>query len=129
LVLILLFGGISSFGISAVSTIGWSMIPDTVEFGQWKTGKRTEGIIYSVYSFSQKLATAISGGIVALILDKTSYVNGGVQSTLTLNGIKATITIIPVAFLILSSLIIWFYKLDKSTFNSIKKEISNETNE
>lgn len=123
--LVLLFAAISSFGIAALSTLGWSMVPDTVEYGEWKTGVRTEGIVYAVFSFSQKLATALAGLFVAYILEVTKYIPGGTeQSSETLNGILSTITIIPIVFILLSLVSVAFYKLDSKTFNNIKSELS-----
>jgi len=124
--LVLLVAAVSSFGISALSTLGWSMIPDTVEYGEWKSGVRSEGIVYAVFSFSQKLATALAGVFVAIILEVTKYApQASVQSTKTLNGILSTLTIIPVVFIILSVIAIWFYKIDRKTFEQIKLDLSH----
>jgi len=127
--LIFIFAAISSFGIAAISTIGWAMIPDTIEYGQFKTGVRAEGISYAVYSFSQKLATAVSGFIVALVLDMTRYIeNQPIQTPLTLYGILSTITIIPVALMILSILCILPYKINRSYFESILEQLKEKNN-
>lgn len=125
--LILLFGGLSSFGIAAISTVGWAMIPDTIEYGEWKTGKRAEGISYAVYSFSQKLATAVAGILVASVLEWTDYIpNAADQSELTLSGILSTLTVIPIALMILSVIVIRFYKIDSSLFSRIIAELKDK---
>jgi sugar (glycoside-pentoside-hexuronide) transporter len=128
--LILIFGAISSFGLAAVSTLGWSMIADTIEYGEWKTGTRAEGISYAIYSFSQKLATAVSAGIVALVLQWTNYVANAEQTVATLNGILSTLTIIPIVFVIASVLVLIPYKIDKNMFEKIIRELkeSREAN-
>ena len=33
----------------------WGMVPDTIEYGHWKTGIRSEGIPLSFFSFMQNL--------------------------------------------------------------------------
>lgn len=122
--LILIFAGISSFGIAAISTVGWSMIPDTIEYGQWKTGIRAEGVAYAVYSFSQKLATAVAGILVAGILKWTGYVAGSAtQSLLTQQGILATLTVIPIILIIISIIFILPYKIDRKLFRKIINEL------
>ena len=124
--LILLFGGLSSFGIAAISTVGWAMIPDTIEYGEWKTGKRAEGISYAIYSFSQKLATAVAGILVATVLEWTDYVpNGVIQSNSTLTGILSTLTIIPIVLMILSVIVIRFYKINSDMFSQIITELKS----
>ncbi len=113
-----------SFGITVVSTLGWAMLPDTVEYGEWKTGKRTEGVIYSFFSFSQKLATALAGGIAALVLELSGYVSRRPeQSARALEGIKSTLTFIPAACLLLSMGILFFYRLDRESFLRIQKDL------
>ncbi|MGL1894485.1 MAG: MFS transporter [Spirochaetaceae bacterium] len=122
--LILLFGGLSSFGIAAISTVGWAMIPDTIEYGEWKTGKRAEGISYAVYSFSQKLATAVAGILVAAVLEWTNYVPNSInQSESTLTGILSTLTIIPIVLIIISVIVIRFYKINNGMFSKILSEL------
>lgn len=125
--LILLFGGLSSFGIAAISTVGWAMIPDTIEYGEWKTGKRAEGISYAIYSFSQKLATAVAGILVAAVLEWTDYIpNGTIQSDLTLTGILSTLTIIPIVLMILSIGAIYFYKINSKLFSRIITDLKEK---
>lgn len=126
-VLVLAIASISSMGFAAISTIGWSMVPDTVEYGEYKTGVRTEGIIYSVYSFSQKLATALSGVLVAFVLDYSGYVaNAPTQGEGTLLGILSTLSILPTIFVVLSVVTIYFYTIDKDTFSKIQQAISEK---
>ncbi len=124
--MILVFGAISSFGIAAVSTLGWAMIADTIEYGEWKTGTRAEGISYAIYSFSQKLATAVSAGIVALVLNITDYIPNVEQTGFTLSGILSTLTIIPIAFIVISVLVLIPYKIDKKLFENIMEELNKK---
>jgi Na+/melibiose symporter-like transporter len=104
--------------------MGWAMIPDTIEYGEWKTGTRTEGISFAVYSFSQKLATAIAGIVVASVLQWSDYVpNLANQKNSTLTGILSTLTIIPIIFMVLSIAVIKFYKIDSNLFKRIIGEL------
>lgn len=124
--LILLFGAISSFGIAAITTVGWAMIPDTIEYGEWKTGTRAEGISYAIYSFSQKLATAVAGMIVAAVLEFTDYVPNVVsQSSSTLFGILSTLTIIPIVLMVISIIVVLPYKINSGFFTEIIKELND----
>jgi sugar (glycoside-pentoside-hexuronide) transporter len=123
-VLILACAAVSSIGFSVVSTMGWAMLPDTIEYGELKTGVRSEGIIYAFFSFSQKLATAVGGGIVALALAVSGYApNAKSQTPTALFGIASTLGFLPLAFLILSIVAVSFYSLDKKTFERIKREL------
>ena len=122
---VLVMAAVSSFGFTVVSTLGWAMLPDTVEYGEALTGVRSEGVIYSFFSFSQKLATALAGGIAAWTLQLTGYVPGGAQqSAAALNGILSTLTWIPVVFIALSAVILRFYNIDRKKFAEIQKELA-----
>ena len=128
LALVLILAAISSFGFTVVSTMGWSMLPDTVEYGQAVTGVRTEGVIYSVFSFSQKLATALAGALAAVILQAVGYVaRSPTQTEAALTGILSTLTFIPAALLGLSMVILRFYTLDRDTFARMKAGLQTST--
>jgi sugar (glycoside-pentoside-hexuronide) transporter len=125
--MIMIFAAISSVGFAIVGTLGWSMVPDTVEYGEYKTGVRTEGIIYAVFSFSQKLATAVAGLLVATVLETTDYVaNAANQSPETLSGILSTLTIIPITLVVISAIAVHFYKIDRVFFSEIREKLEME---
>ena len=127
LTMIMVFAAFSSVGFAMVGTLGWSMVPDTVEYGEYKTGVRTEGIIYAVFSFSQKLATAVAGLLVATILETTDYVaNAANQSPETLSGILSTLTIIPITLVLISAIAVHFYKIDRVFFKEIQEKLEME---
>ncbi len=48
----LIVNTISSFFLVIPNTVTWAFIADVVEYGQWKSGIRSEGITYSSYSFT-----------------------------------------------------------------------------
>lgn len=102
----------------------WSMVADTIEYAEWKTGARADGVIYSVASFVQKLATALSGWGAAMLLAAFGYVANASQTPQALNGINLAMTLIPGIALLLAVLPLLFHKLDRETYNRIKDEIS-----
>ncbi len=125
--LIFAAAALSSLGFSVVSTMGWAMLPDTVEYGELKTGVRSEGILYAFFSFSQKLATAVGGGVVAWTLAATGYQAGQpVQDPGALLGIVSTLGVIPTVFLLLSVGVAAFYRLDKASFGAIRTKLGRE---
>lgn len=60
-------------GLGVVNTLVWSMQADTVDFGQWRTGRRTEGTNYSLVSFSRKVGQGIGGAVAGWILAAGGY--------------------------------------------------------
>lgn len=78
--LILEFGG-SGFGIIVISSIVrgignacggatmWAMVSDTIDYGEWKTGYRTEGLINSACSFGYKIGNGIGSALLGIIIE------------------------------------------------------------
>lgn len=64
----LVYGGYGLF-----SLITWAMITDVIDDAEVKSGKREDGAIYSVYSFSRKLGQALSIGVYGLLLSLIGY--------------------------------------------------------
>lgn len=125
--LIFAVAALSSLGFSVVSTMGWAMLPDTVEYGEHKTGVRSEGILYAFFSFSQKLATAVGGGVVAWTLAATGYEAGkAAQDPGALTGIVSTLGVIPAVFLLLSMGVAAFYRLDRVSFRAIQGKLDRK---
>lgn len=101
----------------------WSMIPDTVEYSEWKTGVRREGILYGVFYFVFMIATALAGFLTGQILSYTGYTANVEQSENTLLGIRIVLTLLPMVFLILGIVFISFFSIDASLHRSMVDEI------
>lgn len=113
-----------SFALALGFGLVWSMISDTVEYSEWQTGVRSEGGIYSIASFVMKLASAIAGGVPALILAVTLYEPNVEQTQLALNGIRSMMTIVPIIFSSLALVALYFYNLDEKTFAQILADLA-----
>ena len=101
----------------------WSMLPDTVEFGEWKTGVRTEGAIFGLISFAQKVALGVGTGMIGVMLGQFGYVANGVQSAATLHGIVGLFAIGPGLLFAASALAIWLYPIDAVTHRRLVRAI------
>ena len=75
----------------------WAIIPDTVEYGEWKTGIRVDAVIFGAVSFAQKLSLGFATLIAGLLLDIFGYVANQTQTDSALFGIKALVSLAPLA--------------------------------
>jgi sugar (glycoside-pentoside-hexuronide) transporter len=121
--LFFLFNLIIGIGGGFAMVMNWSMIADTVEYGEWKTGMRGEGIIYSSMTFISKLAAAIGGILSGTLLSMAGYVPNQAQSPAVLSTILNMLALYPIITGIIGICLMIFYKLDDKTFNQIVKEI------
>ena len=100
----------------------WAMAPDTVEYAEWKTGIRAEGITFSAFTFVLKLETAIGGLLGGLWLSSAGYVPNVEQSPETLKAILYMIALAPIITGIIGIILLKFYNLDTTTYNQIVDE-------
>ena len=66
---------IMALGLGIYSTISWAMMGDAIDYNEWKTGKREEGVVYSLHSFFRKLAQGVGPAIALTIMQVMGYVN------------------------------------------------------
>ena len=121
---ILFWGCLVALGGAPVAVLGWAMIPDTVEYAQWKHGKRADGAIYASSSFFQKLGKAIGGAGVALALSTVGYVANQEQTPATLEAIKQLLTFVPMGLMTLALVFARFYTLDGKLHQRIREELT-----
>ncbi len=70
---------IYSLGLGIYSTVSWAMMGDAIDYNEWKTGKREEGVVYSLHSFFRKLAQGIGPAVALVIMASLGYVNNAIE--------------------------------------------------
>ena len=98
LIYLVAFG--AGLGFSAQWVFPWSMIPDVVEYGEWDTGERHEGVYYGVLAFMGKFTGALGIAMSGWALELYGYIPDVEQTTRALFGMKFWFSPVPViAFL------------------------------
>ena len=103
----------------AVAVMFWSMLPDTVEYGQWRSGVRDDGIVFGLSQLISKAGSGLGVGMIGLLLSAIGYTAGTDQTAETLQGIRASSFLIPAAASALSAIVILFYPLDNQLHSRI----------
>lgn len=103
----------------------WSFIADVDDYGEYKLHQRASGLCTSGNLFTLKVALAVGGGLVGLVLSVTGYeANVPQQSETAIAGIYALMTWIPAIGYLLTLLTThFFYKLNRGTMATISKEL------
>jgi len=125
LIFILLF--FCGIGLSTNWLSPWSMIPDTVEYAEWKTGKRNEGTMYGIFYFVFKLGTAAAGFLVGTALGLSGYIANVVQTGQALSVIRLLFTVVPGAFILGGIIFIAFYPINALLHKRMTDEIRQRT--
>ena len=110
------------FGSGAGGILFWSMLPDTIEYGEVKTGIRSESSLYGFMTFAQKGSIAFAIIILGIVLDYIGFKANELQSESTIESMKAIMTIIPTIGVATSLVIIYFYPIDAK----MHKELLNQ---
>jgi GPH family glycoside/pentoside/hexuronide:cation symporter len=119
---------LAGIGVGAAHVLPWSIIPDAIEWDEYETGQRHEGMFYSLVTLTQKIASAVAVPLVLLLLEITGYVpNAEIQPASTMLGIR--IVIGPIPALLLSSGIIFAirYPLSRERHTEIREAIKERS--
>jgi len=94
-----------------------------VEYGEWKTGNRAEGLIFSANIFKTKIASGLAGAIPAYLLALIGYVPNASQSAATLQWIALFFTVILGVASIAAILPLLKYELSEGRYAEILGEL------
>ncbi|ELY2591943.1 MFS transporter [Cronobacter sakazakii] len=120
-----LFSCMAFFGTAFVNSLNWALVPDTVDYGEWKTGIRAEGSVYTGYTFSRKISAALAGFLPGIMLTEIGYVPNALQTPATLDGLRQLIFLWPCGLAIIAAVTMGlFYKLNEQRFAFIIEEIA-----
>lgn len=144
LILYIFFQLIYSLGLGIYSTVSWAMMGDAMDYNEWKTGTREEGVVYSLHSFFRKLAQGLGPSLALLIMVPLGYVNNAgfdettglytkIDTALFDDATSLNMRIL-VACLYLTAAIMQFiglalvYNLDKKTLAQMNEELAERHN-
>jgi GPH family glycoside/pentoside/hexuronide:cation symporter len=123
--LILVLCVMAGIGVSAAQVLPWSIIPDAIEWEEWQTGERNEGMFYSLITLMGKIGMAIAQPLSLLILQFTGFKEGKdvIQSARGLLGIRLVMGPLPAILLIAGILMAVFYPLSRKQHHKIVEEL------
>ena len=122
---LLIILGLIGIGNGATGILFWSMLPDTIEYGEWKSGIRTESSLYGFMTFAQKGAIAFAAVILGMALTVIGFEPNQVQTQETLDGLKSLMTWIPLAGACISFILVYFYPIDKAFHKKLIQDIED----
>ncbi len=96
-----------------LSALIWAMYADTADYGEWKSGRRATGLIFSASIFSQKEGWAIGAAVSMGLMSIVGFKANVEQNADTLQGLKLLMSLLPAVFGVLSIIIVLFYPLNE----------------
>jgi melibiose permease len=103
-------------------------LSDSVDYGEVKNGSREESVIFSMQTFTVKLASGVAAFLSGIAIDMVGLDSNAVsQSAATLSGLRIWMTI-PAALILVVAFIVFkkFYQLDDAKMQEIKEKIAGK---
>ncbi len=102
-------------------------LADTVEYGQWKLGKRNESVTFSLQPFINKMGGAIASGIVGATVILSGINDAVTPADVTSQGLllmKFAMLILPLFFVLAGYLVYRYkYKIDTAMYQQILTDL------
>ena len=131
-IILVALGAILVFvGQAFIQTLMLMFLADTVEYGQWKLGKRNESITFSIQPLINKIGGAIATGIVSLTLILSGIkIDGGTADMIGSDGkliVKVAMFVVPL-LMIVAGYIIYLkkYKISEEYYAQILSELEEK---
>ncbi len=130
---------IMALGMGIYSTVSWAMMGDAIDYNEWKTGTREEGVVYSLHSFFRKLAQGVGPAVALTIMQGMGYVNNSKTNAkgefteidvklLSWDFALEVRTLVAVLFLVAGAMLFiglgLIYNLDKKTLGKMNEELA-----
>ena len=101
----------------------WTMLADTADYSEWKTGRRATGLVFSAATFAQKAGWGIGGALAGWLLVLFNFTPNVIQTPTSITGIKLMVSVIPGILYMSCAIFLFFYSIDKATCARMEKEL------
>ena len=119
------FFAVYGIGIAAVQNLIFALQADTVDYGEWESGVRTEGSNYAALSFSRKVGQGIGGALAAFGIGVGGYVAAApTQSPGAIDAIRYVTGFGPALFVGIGAAIMLAYPLTEDRFREVVRQIA-----
>lgn len=105
-------------------SMGFVMLADVVDYGEWKTGVRSQGLITSCATIGITCGAGIAGWLSTVVLKASGFVPNQEQSAQALNAITVNFVWIPVICCVIGIVLMLFYKVDDQ-IGVIREELAS----
>jgi GPH family glycoside/pentoside/hexuronide:cation symporter len=115
---------LAQFCAGPTSALTWALYGDVADYGEWKFGRRSTGLVYSASLFSIKTGIMVGGFLLPLFLEQFGFVRKTVQTAHALLGITLAFSIAPGLFALLKAGALMIYPLNQRRVDEIERELA-----
>ncbi len=106
------------------SALTWALYGDVSDYGEWKFGRRSTGLVFSASLFSIKTGIMVGGFLLPLFLASFGYVKDAMQTPRALLGITLAFSIVPGVIALLKACALLIYPLSQKRVDDIEGELA-----
>jgi len=101
----------------------WTMLGDTADYSEWKTGRRSTGLTFSAATFAQKAGWGIGGALAGWLLAIFNFEPNVEQTATAITGIKLMISVFPGILYMSCAILLFFYSIDQKTCLMMQRDL------
>jgi sugar (Glycoside-Pentoside-Hexuronide) transporter len=124
--LIILGNVVKGIGMAPIMVGIFAIVADVVDYGEWKTGIRADGLINSCVSFGMKLGGGLGTAILGWILGCGGYDStANIQNAAVISAINMSYIYLGIIFSIIGIIVMCFLNMDKFS-DQMSKELQEK---
>lgn len=100
-----------------------SMVADSVDYMEEKTGVRTDGTAYATYGLATKFGNAVGGAVGVLIITAFGYIPNAEQTAEAMSGINITVNLIPAILYIIAFFLCFLWNMSDKDADGIRERL------
>jgi GPH family glycoside/pentoside/hexuronide:cation symporter len=106
------------------SALTWALYGDVADYGEWKFGRRSTGLVFSASLFAIKTGNLVGGFLLPLFLASFGFVKNAVQTPKALLGIALAFSLVPGLIALLKAGALLIYPLNQKRVSQIERELA-----
>jgi GPH family glycoside/pentoside/hexuronide:cation symporter len=106
------------------SALTWALYGDVADYGEWKFGRRSTGLVFSASLFAIKTGNLVGGFLLPLFLACFGYVKDAVQTPKALLGIALAFSLVPGFIALLKAVMLMIYPLNQKRVDQVEQELT-----
>lgn len=103
----------------------WTMLAEAADYSEWKTGRRSTGLVFSAATFAQKAGWGIGGALAGWLLAIFNFQPNVEQTETAITGIKLMISVVPGLLYMSCAVFLFFYPINKKMALQIQHDLED----
>lgn len=101
-------------GMVPLTAGNFAIVADVVDYGEWKFGVRSDGLVYSSVSLGQKIGSGFGAAIVGWVLAAGGYAVGAdTQTAASVQSIIVAYIYLPLIAVVLTGVVVYFFRIER----------------